>query len=273
MGAPESDRVFAGSVPAIYEEKFVPILFDPYARELVGRLAAVEHGSILEIAAGTGVVTRYLADQLPPTVTITATDLNQGMLDRAAMVGTSRPVEWRQADALALPFADGSFDVVVCQFGVMFFEPKHEAFAEMRRVLRPAGRLLFNVWGSLEDNDFANVVNRAVNDVRPAEPVNFFERTPHGYHDRETIVADLHAGGFVAEPTIERVQLRSRAASAHDVAIAFCQGTPLRAELDRRGPGRLAEATSAAADAVTARFGLGPVEARISALVVEDLAP
>ena len=267
MAAPESDRAFAGSVPEIYEQKFVPILFEPYAADLVGRVADMQQGTILELAAGTGAVTRVLVDCLPVTVAVTATDLNPGMLARAQGVGTSRPVIWQQADALALPFDDDSFDLVLCQFGVMFFDPKPTAFAEMLRVLRPAGRLLFNVWGPIGDNAFADVVIKAVNTVCIEDPVHFFERTPHGYFDADAIRADLRAGGFAAGASIERVDLRSRATNASDVAIAFCHGTPLSAELERRG--RLAECTAATEAAVVEHFGAGPVEAEMSAYVVE----
>ncbi|MCU1396710.1 MAG: putative methyltransferase, ubiE/COQ5 family [Ilumatobacteraceae bacterium] len=272
MTAPESDHLFAGAVPDIYDELFVPLIFTPYAIDVTERLAGTVDGDLLEIAAGTGAVTRLLADTLPAAVAITATDLNQAMLDRAERIGTSRPVRFRQADVFALPFDDASFDVVVCQFGVMFFRPQPAAFAEIRRVLRPGGRLLFNVWESLDRNDFARVVTAAVNALAPDDPSHFFERTPHGYRDPATIVADLLAGGFTADPVIERVDRRSRAAGANDVAVAYCQGTPLRGELEARGTGALAAATAAAEAAITAEYGTGPIEAAISALVVDVVA-
>lgn len=267
MSSPESDHVFAGSVPEIYDQRFVPLIFVPYARDLAERLADMSHGSILEVAAGTGAVTRELAASLPDGVAITATDLNPGMLDRAMTVGTSRSVRWERADVMSLPFGDAEFDVVVCQFGVMFFHPKPDAFASMRRVLAPGGRLLFNVWDSLATNDFARVAMEGVNTVCADEPVQFFERTPHGYHDPDTISADLRAGGFTTSPSIEQVSHRSRGENAEDVAIAFCHGTPMRAELQQRG--LLAEATTAAAAALRATFGTGAIEADISALVVD----
>lgn len=267
MDTPKSDAVFAGSVPEIYESRFVPLLFVPYARDIAARLHGLVTGSILEIAAGTGAVTRELADALPAEVSITATDLNQGMIDRAVAVGTSRPVHWQQADALSLPFEDDSFDVVVCQFGVMFFQPRAHAFAQIHRVLRPGGRLLFNAWDSLALNDFARVVMDGVNVVCAADPVLFLERTPHGYHDPGTIRADLAAGGFTDLPAIDQVRYRSHAERADDIAIAFCHGTPLRPELERRGV--LDEATAAATAAITAEFGDGPMDGGLSALVVD----
>ena len=161
MATTTLDKVFAGSIPKLYETHLVPLIFEPYAADLARRVAACKPSRILEIAAGTGVVTRALARSLPGGVDIVATDLNPGMLEQAAAVGTSRPVQWQQADAMALPFPDASFDTVACQFGVMFFPDKAKAFAEARRVLKPGGTLLFSVWDRIEENEFADVIGRA----------------------------------------------------------------------------------------------------------------
>jgi len=165
-----SDTVFAGAVPEMYETLMVPLIFEPYALDLADRLAPRSPRRVLEIAAGTGVVTRRLAARLPAGATIVATDLNQAMLDHAASVGTARPVEWRQADAMQLPFPDRSFDAVVCQFGVMFFPDKAKAFAEARRVLAAGGVFLFNAWDRIEDNEIADTVTAALAVLYPADP-------------------------------------------------------------------------------------------------------
>jgi len=123
----------------------VPLIFEAYAKEMAKRVQKVSPRRLLEIAAGTGVLTRALAAISGAGAQITASDLNSEMLEEAARIGTPRPVEWRQADALALPFEKESFDVVVCQFGVMFFGDKQQAFSEARRVLVPGGVLLFSV--------------------------------------------------------------------------------------------------------------------------------
>ena len=145
MSASGIDTAFAGSIPQFYERHLVPLIFAPYASDLAARVASRAPSRVLEIAAGTGVVTRALASLLPASTVIVATDLNQAMLDQAKSIGTSRPVEWRQADAMQLPFPDASFDIVVCQFGAMFFPDKPAAFAQARRVLRNGGAFLFNV--------------------------------------------------------------------------------------------------------------------------------
>ena len=194
MNPSDSDRVFAGSIPELYEHYLVPLIFEPYAVDLVRRVSLRQPSRLLEIAAGTGVVTRHLANALPPTVSIVASDLNQPMLAHAAAVGTTHPVEWRQADAMQLPFPDEAFDVVVCQFGVMFFPDKAKAFSEARRVLRPGGVFIFNVWDRIEQNEFAATVTKALETIFPADPPRFMARLPHGYPDPPVVPQALHRG-------------------------------------------------------------------------------
>ena len=268
MSNPEVDRGFIGSLPKLYQTHLVPLIFEPYAADLVNRLAARPVGRVLEIAAGTGVVTRRLLSILPESVAIVASDLNQPMLDQAAAVGTTRPVEWRQADAMRLPFQDEAFDAVVCQFGVMFFPEKAKAFSEARRVLRSGGLLMFNVWDRIEANEFAETVTTALESLFPADPPRFLARTPYGYYDRATIERDLADGGFTASPQFTTVPERSRANSPQIPAIAYCQGTPLRNEIEARNAMGLSEATAWAAEAIARRFGGGAVDGKIQAHVV-----
>ena len=263
-----SDKLFAGSIPQLYEQYLVPLIFAPYAADLARRVAKRRAGRVLEIAAGTGAVTRELARALPETTAIVATDLNPPMLDHAAAVGTVRPVQWRQADAQKLPFEDESFDVVACQFGVMFFPDKALAFAEARRVLRPGGVFLFNVWDAIEHNEFADVVTRALEKPFPLDPPRFMPRVPHGYHDAAVIADDLARGGFAASPGFTTLSERSRAASPRVVATAYCQGTPLRNEIEARDAGRLGDVTDIAEAAIASRFGSGTVDGKIQAHIV-----
>lgn len=269
MTGPGNDSPFVGAVPLVYERYMVPLVFAPYAADLAGRVKGWRPARVLELAAGTGALTRRLAEALAEDAFLVATDLSRSMLDRAAAVGTARPVEWRQADALQLPFPDGAFDVVVCQFGAMFFPDKARAFAEARRVLRPGGRFLFNVWDRIEHNAFADTVERALAGVFPDDPPRFMARVPHGYHDPAAIARDLARGGFGQVPQFATLAEYSRAEAPRVPALAFCQGTPLRGELEGRGPGRLAEATAAATEAIAAQFGPGPVEGKMQAFVVE----
>jgi len=269
MSAPAGDKVFEGSVPQLYEELMVPLIFAPYAQDLALRVLDRGSVTVLEIAAGTGVVTRELADRLAASTTIVATDLNQPMLDLAARIGTRRPVTWQQANAMQLPFPDASFDAVVCQFGVMFFPDRPHAYAQARRVLKPGGAFIFSTWDRIELNPFTDAVQGAVIDLYPEHPPRFMARTPHGYFDPQVIRDDLARAGFRAAATITTLPARSRAASPRDVARAICQGTPMRGEIEALGPGELERATDAAEAAVARRFGDGAIEAPISALVVE----
>jgi len=264
---PSGDKAFTGSIPAIYDEYLVPIFFSPYADDLARRLVGLKRGRLLEIAAGSGAATRAMARALPPAVSMVATDLNQPMLDVSAARITGRTIEWRAADAGALPFDDREFDCVVCQFGVMFFPDKARAFAEARRVLSPGGLYLFNVWDALEANDFALVATQATNRLFPDDPPTFFARVPHGYHDADVIRRALTEAGF-ANLEIETVEKRGRAPSPRAAAIGICQGTPLRNEIEARDAKRLDEATDVVAAALAAKFGSGAIEGRLRAMVV-----
>ncbi len=267
-----TDKLFAGSIPEIYDRLMVPLIFEPYGRDLAERIARVEPRveprDVLETAAGTGVLTRALVSRLPVQTRIVATDLNQPMLDHAA---TKQPQQdrlaWQQADALALPFEDRKFDVVACQFGAMFFPDKIKGYSEARRVLKTGGHFFFNVWDRISENEFADVVTAALATLFPQDPPLFMARTPHGYHDVERIRAELTAAGF-ANIVVESVDHRSRAASPRDPAIAYCQGTPLRNEITARDASLLEEATEAAAAALARRFGKGPIDGRIRAHVI-----
>jgi SAM-dependent methyltransferase len=263
-----SDKVFSGSIPKLYEQYLVPLIFESYAADLTNRLTSKPVGRILEIAAGTGVVTRSLAAVLPESVSIVATDLNQAMLDQAAAIGTKRPVEWRQADAMQLPFQDAAFDTVICQFGAMFFPDKAKAFSEARRVLRPGGVYIFNVWDRIEENEFADTITTALESRFSDNPPHFLVRTPYGYYDHSEIERELADGGFTASPQIETKAFRSKAKSAEVPAIAYCQGTPLRSEIEALDPLALGEATDIAAEAIARKFGREEVDGKIQAHIV-----
>ena len=248
-----TDADFSGSIPALYDRCLVPLLFQPDAEDLARRLAAFSPQRILETAAGTGIVTKALADALPQAE-IVATDLNQAMLDMAATRVRSASVTFRQADAQALPFPDSSFDAVVCQFGAMFFPDRTLAYREARRVLKPGSPFLFNVWNQLDENPVSAAVAAAVARLFPDDPPSFFSRVPFGYHDKQAIERDLRAAGF-GEVAIETVARRSPVASPGEAALGLCQGSPLRAEIEARDPRRLEEATDKAAEAVARLLG------------------
>jgi len=265
---PESDRLFSGAIPEFYDTLMVPLIFEPFARDLAERVAAFSPRAVLETAAGSGVVTRALAPKLAPDARYVVTDLNAPMLDFAAKKqGADHRIEWRPADALHLPFDPASFNVVLCQFGVMFFPDRIAGYAEAQRVLTPGGRFLFNAWDRIEENAFANDVTDAVATIFPDDPPRFLARTPHGYHDVALIRADLARAGFTDVEIVTRSDV-SRAASPDIVATAYCQGTPLRNEIETRDATLLRFATDRATEVIASRHGEGPVAGKIQAHVV-----
>jgi len=231
-----TDTTFSGAIAQFYDRYFGPPLFGPYGEDIARRLKGLSSGALLEVAAGTGIVTAVLARALPAGVTIIATDLNQPMLDFAATKPGLDRVTWQQADAVALPFPDASFDVVVCQFGVMFFPDRPGAHGEARRVLKPGGRYIFNVWDKLAHNPVFEVVHRAVADLYPARPPGFIARTPCGYNDEVVIREDLSRGGFEA-CTIETVETTWSPSSPRDSCYRFLSGIAVAGRDRGSGPG------------------------------------
>jgi ubiquinone/menaquinone biosynthesis C-methylase UbiE len=246
----------------------VPLIFASYAQDMARRAAALSPKAVLEMAAGSGVMTRALAPGLSPDASYVVTDLNQPMLDYAATrQNPDSRITWRQADAQALPFEDAAFDLVCCQFGVMFFPDRPSAYREARRVLGPNGCFLFNAWDRIEENIFADDVTRALAEFFPDDPPRFMARTPHGYHDTALIRSDLAKAGF-SNVTIETRAEESRGPSARVVAVAYCQGTPLRNEIEARGADKLEAATEHAASALARKHDTGDVVAKIQAHVI-----
>jgi ubiquinone/menaquinone biosynthesis C-methylase UbiE len=258
----DMNRSFSGSMPEFYDHFLVPTMFEPFARDMAARLSGMKSGQVLELAAGTGVVTRALARTLPPSVGITATDLNPAMIERAQSHAGLERVVWREADALALPFAEEAFEYVVCQFGVMFFPDKQAGFREALRVLKPGGRFLFNVWGDSEGTVMAEA-RQVVGQRLSVDPATL---TAPIYNDIEAVQAELSASGF-ASVTAGKLAERSHSSSAREAAIANCHGGLLRAHIEKHAPERLDEITDAVAAAIAARFGNGPIDAPLNAIL------
>ncbi|HET6815928.1 MAG TPA: class I SAM-dependent methyltransferase [Mycobacteriales bacterium] len=257
----ESERVWADDMPDAYDGWLASPVFRPFAVDLAERASRQSARSVLELAAGTGVLTRELMKFAGAEVV--ATDLNPPMVRRgAANVPQAR---WLPADAMHLPFGNGLFDLVVCQFGVMFLPDKPTGFAEARRVLAPGGAFLFNTWGPIAEHELESAVTAALRRLFPADPPTFLATTPHGYADPERVVADVRAGGFT-EVDLATVVLEGRAESAADVASGYCLGTPLRAAIQQRGD--LPSVRAALTAALAAEFGSGPLTWRMSAHAV-----
>lgn len=257
---------FAGSLAEFYDRFLVPLIFAPYAKVMADRAKILGPRRVLETAAGTGVLTEALAETLPSEVAITATDLNQAMIERGKVRPGMERVNWQTADAMNLPFSDSAFDMIVCQFGVMFFPDKRESFNECFRVLAPEGRYLFVLW-----DDYANMPDSPL--WIAAQRVGaMLGRDPHtllnpDYFDESTIRMDLSAAGF-RDVGVERLTLPARAASARDAAEFTVQGSLLRTAIEAAMPSRLGEATKAVEDVMIARFGEGVIEGTTKALIV-----
>lgn len=266
----QNDTVFAGSIPQLYDTLMVPLIFAPYADDMAARVAALAPRAVLETAAGSGVVTRALAPRLVADARYVVTDLNPPMLEHAAIrQGDDARIEWRPADALQLPFEDAAFDVVCCQFGAMFFPDRAAGYAEARRVLRPGGHFVFSVWDRIEENRFADDVTQALATVFPDDPPRFLVRTPHGYHDAAQIRDDLRRAGFAdADIDLQTHAHTSRAVSARAAAAAYCQGTPLRGEIEARDATRMPLAIERATDAIARGTGDGPAAGKIQAHLI-----
>jgi ubiquinone/menaquinone biosynthesis C-methylase UbiE len=261
-----TDTIFAGSIPANYDRQMVPMLFAPYAADVAERAGQFAPRAILETAGGTGVVTQALHEALPET-NIVATDLNPAMLAVASDRLRSDKVRFQAADAQDLPFDDQCFDLIVCQFGIMFYPDKRAANREAFRVLRPGGRYLLVIWDALDKNPVANAVNDVVASLFPNDPPAFFARIPHGYSDLEVVTADLVAAGF-DDLEFETIAHRSRAPSAFDAAVGMCQGSPLRSEIEARDRSALDRATEASARALQQFEGPDGLDAPMSAHLV-----
>jgi SAM-dependent methyltransferase len=260
----DGHAAFVGSVPENYDRHLGPALFEPYARALAVRLRLDEGASLLELACGTGIVTRTLRER-SPSAKITATDLNAAMLDYAARkFAPEDAIEWRQADMTALPFADESFDAVVCQFGLMFVHDKAQALRESRRVLRPGGALLFSVWDSIEQNDLARVAHETIAKFFASDPPDFYE-VPFCLHDRDALRSLLDAAGL-CDVSIETLALPCVSASAEEAARGLIQGNPVAAAIRERAEATPEEIERAVAAALASRYGDRPVRCGMRAV-------
>jgi ubiquinone/menaquinone biosynthesis C-methylase UbiE len=243
-----TDTAFTGSIPALYDRCLGPLVFEPYAEEVARRAASLAPKRILETAAGTGIVTEALHRAIADAEII-STDLNPTMLEVAAKRIVADKVSFEPADAQDLRFPDASFDLVVCQFGAMFFPDKVKASAEARRVLCEGGHYIAVIWDKIDRNPASHVANDAVAALYPNDPPSFLARTPFGYSDPERIERDFHAAGF-ARVEIVTVALRGELVSARDAATGIVAGCPLAVEVQQRDPNGLAAAVDAAARAL-----------------------
>lgn len=262
--APQFNR----SIPELYDRYMGPVLFEPYATDLARRITVPPGGRMLEIACGTGIVTRALLAALPPDATLVATDLSDSMLGFARERLADPRLEWRQADATSLPFDDDAFDAVVCQFGAMFFPDKPAAFAEARRVLREGGTFVFSVWGSLGENPLGRIPHESSARYFPPDDARGFYEIPFGFHDTGLIRRLLADAGF-EDVRAHRVELMGHAESAAGLAEGLTRGTPLVNAIRDRIPERESDIVAEMQRALTREFGDTALEIPMVAHVIE----
>lgn len=257
---------FVGSIPENYDRYLGPLLFEPYAEDIVQRLQVPAGAAVLELACGTGIVTRRLRDGLPQTAKLTTTDLNEAMLEHAAR--KFRPedaVELRQADATELPFPDSSFNAVVCQFGLMFFPDKPAAMRQVHRVLADGGQFVFNVWDSIEKNEMATIARDTICSYFDTDPPTFYD-VPFGLYDHQELQTLMDDAGF-KNTSISVVLKPGISPSAIDAATGFIRGNPIIADINERARSSAAEIIEALAAAFRSRCGDNPVRMELSAVV------
>jgi SAM-dependent methyltransferase len=261
---------FTGSMAEHYDRIMGPAQFDVFAADLAGRLSTRPPGDVLEVACGTGIVTRRLRERLDSRLRLVASDLSKPMLEYARhKLRGARGIEWREADGSALPFKDGSFGAVVCAFGVMFIPDKKAAFSEARRVLNEGGVLLFNVWDGLEANPQSRATNDVIEAMFPGDPEMRF-RGPFEFNDR-AVLGSLLAGVHFGQVRMEPVRLEVRAASARDLAAGQLKGTPRGALFAQRGI-PVDQVIDKVAAALAKVGGEAPFHCTAQALVVEARA-
>jgi ubiquinone/menaquinone biosynthesis C-methylase UbiE len=262
---------FAGTIPAAYDRYLGPILFQPYAEDLAARLKVDANGSVLELACGTGILTRILRDRLPATTRLVATDLNEPMIRNAAeKFRQGEAVEWQQVDASSLPFDDESFDAVVCQFGIMFLPDKMLGAREAHRVLKPGGVFLFNVWDSMEHNHLGRIAHETITGFFEKDPPAFYQ-VPFGYHDQGEIKRVLENAGF-RDIRLDIVAKVGGASRPEDAAQGLVHGNPVAVAITERDPSLLPVITKAVADALKKEFGEASLRAPMQAIVGEARA-
>jgi ubiquinone/menaquinone biosynthesis C-methylase UbiE len=264
----EESARFDGSIPEMYDRYLGALLFEPHAAEIAERVAKLRPRKVLEIAAGTGIVSRQLLEALPQETSLTVTDLNAPMLEYARNKSTTRgrDIEWRQADAQQLPFPDESFDAVVCQFGIMFFPDKLRGLLEFNRVLEKGGALIFSVWDSFDGNPVQFIAHSTIGTFFQEDPPDFY-KVPCGMGNKAEAARLTEDAGF-KDIVIETVSLTGSSSSARSAAQGLVKGNPVINAIRERGTDDVDEIVLALARALEVRFGAGPLQVPLRAHVV-----
>lgn len=267
-----SSAQFVGSIPEHYDRGLGPVIFADYAVDLARRVAATRPSRVLEVAAGTGIATRALRDVLPGDADLMVSDLNPPMLEVArGKFGAGEKVNFQPADATKLPFADGVFDAVACQFGVMFFPDKDAAYREVYRVLAPGGWYTFNVWDGFEYNPFGQIAQETITRYFQNDPPRFY-RVPFGYAAIDPIKSSLLAAGF-DEISASVVRIQKTVPSAEAFAKGLVLGNPVIEEIRNRSNAPPEQIIGEVTTALLQAFGPDPGRMPLQAIVFSARRP
>ena len=258
---------FSGSIPRNYDEHLGPLFFEPFSELLAERIAALAPSAVLELACGTGRLTRHIAQRLDKSARIVATDINPAMLEFAKQQLPNEDIEWNAVDAVSLPYPDKSFDLVVVQFGVMFYSDRTQAYREALRVLRPGGRMLFTCWNSVDKNPAAWATQGVVEKFFPVDPPAFYT-IPFAYHESVRIHEDVLTAGF-DHVQMELLAPEGYARTAADAAVGLLEGSPIHTAIVDRDPLLLPAMRTELEARLVTRFGRVDLRVPLSAWAVE----
>jgi SAM-dependent methyltransferase len=260
---------FSGSIPEHYDSILGPAQLNALAADLVKRMPVRPKGDVLELACGTGIVTQRLRERVDSNFRLVATDLSEAMLAYARNKVKGK-IDWRLADAAALPFKDETFGAVVCQLGVMFVPDKPKLFAETRRVLTEGGMLLFNTWDRLELNPHAKAASEVLLALYPGDAEMDFTKIPYGFND-EAMIRGLLDGARFRGIEIDKVKLQVDCPSARAFATGQIRGTPRSLLIEKKG-GNIDQVIDRVAERLAAVGGAEPFRVEANVLVVRAQA-
>lgn len=260
---------FSGTIPETYDKYLGPLLFEPYAKDIIERIQKKKFFSVLELACGTGRVTQYLHKILPAEARIVATDLNPDMLKVAQNKITAKKIEWKQVDMQNIPFDDSAFDLVICQFGVMFVPEKEKAYSEVYRVLKKEGTFLFNTWNRLEVNKLTSSADEIINDFFKDNPVMFY-KIPFSYYNTDEIGKHLDNAGFKSVQ-LTLLETEGLSDSVSDATNGLVEGNPVLTAINEQDPKLLPVIKEKLSKALAEKFGDNPMRCRLHAIVGEAI--
>ena len=257
---------FNGTIPHYYEDYLTKFLFEGFAEDIVKRVSFSSTTKVLELASGTGCVTRLLVNNSPATTQITATDLAPDMLEVARKNIAASNISWAMVDMTDITYEDNSFDVIVCQFGVMLVPDKLTALHEMYRVLKPGGQLVFNVWGSIHDNAVWNIGGQVVDSFLKNNPI-IQDPGPFSLNEKNTIPLLKEAGFSSITTTV--VNQTGNIKTAAMAAEGFIQGLPVVLAISKNNPALIPQIQQVLEQKLIQELGNYPLQSSLQALVFE----